>query len=143
MSRFSIGVFVLIGGLGLVAAVQSVFDPVGVFAVLAPVAGVDFSALAAKDVETAAGLSFLGRWVGTQLVGVDGITLVLALTLFRKGHPWAVRVMWYWPLMFVSHAVLYRPGTPLFYGQFVWLALSVVALLLAERSVRRLAVIAA
>lgn len=133
MSRYAFVVFVLISVAGLAMAVQCFVDPLGFFAATQAVSGVDFAALAARDAQAHEGLMFLGRWIGTVLLGSDGITLVLAVTLFRRGDDWARRVLWYWPVMFALHALLYRPGTTLFYVQFVNLALSTAALVAARR----------
>jgi hypothetical protein len=127
LSRFAFVVFVLIGAMGLVMATQSMVNPLSFFLVLNEVAGVDVAAISARDPEAAVAFAFLGRWVGTALYGVDGITLLIAVTAYRRGDRWAWWAMWYWPLMFASHALLYRTGTTLWYAQFLNLSLSLLA----------------
>jgi hypothetical protein len=137
LSRYGFVVFVLISVMGLLMAVRSLFDPLSFFTVFESAAGVDFAALA-RDPQTARGLEFVGRWIATALIGSDGITLILALTAFRRGDRWARLALWYWPLMFASHAILYVPGTPMFYGQFVNFSLATLALVAASRGTKSL-----
>lgn len=137
VGRFPVAIFVLISVAGLGASVQAMLDPVGFLGVFRDVAGADPSAIAARDPEAERALVFLGRWIATALWGSDGITLLLALSAFRTGHPAAWWAFWYWPIMFVAHAALYAPGTTLWYVQFVNLTLSVVALLVARRAMSR------
>ena len=139
VGRFPVAIFVLIAVAGLAMSAQAMLDPIGFLGVLRDVAGADPAAVAARDPETARALVFLGRWIATALWGSDGITLLLALTAFRAGNRWAWWALCYWPVMFVAHAMLYAPGTTLWYVQFVNLALSVAALAVADRAIRRAA----
>ena len=56
-------------------------------------------------------MAFTLRWTATALAGANGLTVFIACTAFRRGQRWAAVALAYWPLMFLSHLVLYRWGS--------------------------------
>lgn len=133
VGRFPVGVFVLISAAGLVMGCRAIAAPETFLAMLPAVSGIDAIAIAARDEEAASALGFLGRWVGTALLGANGITLLLALSTYRQGNRATWWAFWYWPALFASHAFMYVPGTPMWYLQFVNLGLSSAAQVVAWR----------
>lgn len=55
-------------------------------------------------------LEFVLRWIGTVLFGSNVLTMFIAVTAWRNRAKWAWIAMWYWPLMFASHYVMYGDG---------------------------------
>lgn len=82
------------------------------------------------DVADSDGAHALARWVGTVLLGSNGLTLVIAAGPLRRGVPWAWWAMWYWPAMFVSHAAIYADAVRL--PQLAWAVLTAAVLVAAR-----------
>lgn len=115
--------FVVIGALGVVMSIVATFNPAfmtGTFAEVGPPlpAGLD---------PNDPFVVFLVRWTATALVGVNAITIFIAATAFRAGARWAGVAFLYWPLMFLSHLLMYRVS-PMSAVQGVWIVLSTAAL---------------
>jgi hypothetical protein len=73
MARFSFLIFVVLACAGLAMAVQCALDPLGFFVATRSASGI-------------------GRWIGTVLLGSNGITLVLAVTACSSSTScWAAR----------------------------------------------------
>jgi hypothetical protein len=113
--------FVVIGAIGTCASIAILVDPsigLGMLAGGAP----------APPPETLDPfLAFTLRWTATAMFGGNAITILLAATAFRRGERWAAIALAYWPLMFLSHLLMYRWG-PMSFVQIAWLALSVPAI---------------
>lgn len=122
LQRHSHWLFVLIGGMGCVMSVAMLFDPTMGLRVLGGV-GPEVPVDAAAD----AFLMFAFRWTATAMFGSNVLTVLIALTAFRRGERWAGVALWYWPAMFASHLVMYRWG-PMSYVQILWLALTIPVL---------------
>jgi len=135
VGRFPVGVFVLISTAGLVMACRAMAAPETFLGMLPAVSGIDALGIASRDAEAASALGFLGRWVGTALFGANAITLVLALGAYRNGDRTAWWAFWYWPALFASHALMYVPGTPMWYVQFVNCGLATAAQIVAWRRI--------
>ena len=119
MNKYSWILFVVIGAVGLSMSIGTLFDP-----------NVLLDALSRADPSPSSGppaTAFFARWTATGLFGVNAITVIIACTSFRRGERWAGVALAYWPLMFLSHLLMYRWG-PMSFVQLGWLALSVPAL---------------
>lgn len=118
-------VFVLIGGIGVAMSIQTLIAPqtfVDMMADVGPAKAADF-----VRPDTAPFLDFLTRWMATSLIGVNGITVVVACTALRRRERWAAYAMLYWPAMFTSHFLMYETG-PMTVVQIVWFVLSLAAI---------------
>lgn len=124
MHRASWILFVVIATLGTLMGVRSLFDPRSLLAIF-DMMGVSTAVLAAPEHDALVDL--MGRWVATALLGGNVLTIVIACTALRRGERWAAWSMLYWPLMFVSHFLMYPPG-PMRTMQIAWTILSVAAL---------------
>ena len=93
-------------------------------------AGVDLPAVAARDKESNRALKFLLGFSASQILGVDGLSLLIVLIPFRHHETWAWCALLYWPIMFVWHYIHYDKKSPLSKVQIVWFVLSFSALAL-------------
>lgn len=125
--------FVVIGALGVLMSISSSIDPSIMTSTFTRVGPPLPAGLDPNDPF----IAFLVRWAATALIGVNAITIVIAATAFREGARWAGLAFLYWPLMFLSHLVMYRPG-PMSVVQVVWIALSTAALVAHFRRTRPL-----
>lgn len=119
MNRHSWILFVVIGAVGVAMSIGTMVDPnvlLGKLSELDPASPPGTPATA-----------FFARWTATALFGVNAMTVIIACTSYRSGERWAGVALLYWPLMFLSHLLMYRWG-PMSFVQLGWLALSVPAL---------------
>lgn len=122
MHKHSWLLFVVIGGIGLAMSCAFWVNPTAALETLAQV-GPPVSPAMMEDPF----LAFLVRWTVTALMGVNGLTVIIASTAFRRGERWAGFALLYWPLMFASHLWMYQWG-PMSFVQLGWLALTVPTL---------------
>lgn len=122
LERHAHWLFVIIGGMGCLVSLAMLADPTIGLGVLGGV-GPDVPPGAEDDAFTA----FVFRWTATAMFGSNVLTVLIALTAFRRGERWAGVALWYWPAMFVSHLVMYRWG-PMSYVQILWLTLTIPVL---------------
>jgi hypothetical protein len=118
--------FALVGLSGLIPGIQISIDPLSGGTFLASF-GYPIPDVILADAEALAFLSFFLRWTGLMVIGVDGLTIVVAATAFRRGERWAWWAFWYWPLVFLAHFFMYDSAFR--FAQLVWLALTALALL--------------
>jgi hypothetical protein len=124
--KYSWLVWVIVALSGLIPAVQLF---------VAPSSGLSFFAGMGHPVpesilsnpQESAFLEFLLRWIGTVLFGGNILTLFIAATAWRERARWAWIAMWYWPLMFASHYLIYSDGF-LKKAQVVWVVLTLLVL---------------
>lgn len=114
--------FVVIGAIGTFASVAMLVDPSVGLGMLTGI-GPAFPAGFAADPFAA----FLVRWVATVMLGGNVLTVAAAATAFRRGERWAGYAFLYWPAMFLSHLLLYKPG-PMSLVQVLWLSLTLPVL---------------
>jgi hypothetical protein len=124
--------FCLIGFFGMLMVIETILAPLS-FAKLVRVAtGIDFNKLSEKDTETKMGFKAFVSFTGSALLGSNGFTFVLAWMAFHNSNALAWWALWFWPVMFGWHAIIYKRGTALWYFQIIWIVLSVSALLLTK-----------
>ncbi len=123
LHRLSWGIFVVIGGLGLLASLGPLFAPSDLS--MLRLMGHDPAPLEAPEAQ--AFTVFLARWIGTTMLGGNLFTIGIAFTALRRGELWATCLMAYWPAMFLAHYLSYGPG-PMRLVQLGWLAISTAAL---------------
>jgi len=129
--KYSFLVFILIGLIGVSQAILMLVNPESGINLLAGFgyeipdslmnqpAGRDFTL-------------FLVQWIGAVLFGGDFLTLCIAVTAWRRGERWAWFAFLYWPLLFITHFSLYRPG-PHKYPPLMMLVLVVITMLANAR----------
>jgi hypothetical protein len=120
-------VFVIIGLMGLVIALPVVVDPSRGAAVFEQMDGVAMPTSIATDAAAVAYLEFVSRFAFTATVGVDLLTVLVAVFAFRHGARWAWLAFWYWPALFLTNAIAY--DAPARYVQIGMLALTAGILL--------------
>jgi hypothetical protein len=124
--KYSFIVFTLIALMGVTMAIQMMVAPGTAMSYLAdfdhPIPGVLLN-----DPDGRKFFLVLIQWIGATLLGCDFLTLVIALTAWRKGDRWAWFAFLYWPFLFIFHYSLYRPG-PHKILPLVMLTLAVVTL---------------
>lgn len=107
--KYSFIVFTLIALMGVTMAIQMMVAPGTAMSYLA-----DFDYLIPEallnDPNGRGFFLVLIQWIGATLLGGDFLTLVIALTAWRKGDRWAWFAFLYWPFLFIFHYSLYRPG---------------------------------
>lgn len=117
--------------------------PLALLIYLDPSSGVDLWARFGHDVPPAVAadaaateyVEFISHWASTGTIGFNLFGLLIAVTAFRRGERWAWLAFWYWPVLFATHFFTYESAFR--YGQLVWFAVSVVALLATYRRVWR------
>ena len=129
---FALSVFFLIAALGLVMVIQSFFDPYAAFGIFKMATGFDFTETKNKDLETGKAFKTLLSFQASALLGSNAMTLFLAWMAFHEMNRLAWLALWYWPVMFLWHFIIYKKGTSLWYVQIVWIILTATALLLTK-----------
>lgn len=129
---FGLAIFFLIAALGMVMVIQSFFNSYAAFGIFKMATGFDFTETKNKDQETGDAFKILLSFQASALLGSNAMTFFLAWMAFCDMVPLAWWALWYWPLMFFWHFIIYRRGSPLWYVQIVWIMLSVAALLLTK-----------
>ncbi len=122
MHKHSWILFAVIGSIGVLMTCLLAFNPAAGVEMLEPV-GPPVSV----GFKTDPFLLFTIRWAATALAGVNTLTVFIAATAFRRGEKWAGVALWYWPLMFASHLLMYRWG-PMSLVQIMWLTLTIPTL---------------
>lgn len=126
-------VFVIIGLMGLVLALPVWFDPSAGADVFEQLDGVTVPATIADSAEATAYVEFLYRFAFTATVGVDLLTVVVAVFAFRHAARWAWLAFCYWPALFLTNFLTYQESAR--YIQIVMLTLTVGALAASYRKV--------
>ncbi|MBK7343664.1 MAG: hypothetical protein IPJ06_11605 [Saprospiraceae bacterium] len=129
---FALCIFMLIAILGIVMVIQSFFKPFAAFGLFKMASGFDFSELKDRDNETSNAFKTLLSFQASALLGGNSMTLFLSWMAFHDSVALAWWALWYWPIMFFWHFIIYKKATPLWYVQIVWIFLSVTALLLTR-----------
>lgn len=128
MHKHTWWLFLVIASVGTVMALASSLDPSVMLEMLEQVGPPLPAGVSRSDPF----LYFLVRWTTTALLGGNVLTLFIAANAYRRHERWAGFALLYWPLMFLSHLVMYRFG-PMSFVQVAWLTLSTVALALHFR----------
>jgi anaerobic C4-dicarboxylate transporter len=124
--------FCLIGILGMLMVLETILAPLS-FAKLVRVAtGIDFNKLSERDTATRKGFKAFVSFTGSAWLGSNGFTFVLAWMAFHNSNALAWWALWFWPVMFGWHAIIYKRGTALWYFQILWIVLSVSALIVTK-----------
>lgn len=123
------GLFAFIGALGTLMSVWTFVAPEGLPDMFAMM-GADATLL--RSAEARDLVAFMSRWIATVLIGGNVLAVAIAVTALRRGERWAVLAMAYWPLMFLSHWLMYAPG-PMRTLQLAWLLVSIPALIVLWR----------
>ncbi len=72
------------------------------------------------------------QWLVTTYAAATAVFgLAIALTGFRRGERWVWLALWFWPVFFVVHGIVFFPV------DFVFAALAVVALALTRPTATR------
>ena len=107
--KYSFIVFTLIAVMGVTMAIQMMVAPGTAMSYLAdfdyPIPNVLLNDPNGREF-----FLVLIQWIGATVLGGDFLTLVIALTAWRKGDRWAWFAFLYWPFLFIFHSSLYRPG---------------------------------
>lgn len=119
-------VFVLVGLSGLIPGIQISLSPLSGAAFLASF-GHPVPEIILADAEALAFLTFFLQWTGLMVIGVNTLTVIVAVTAFRRGKRWAWWAFWYWPLLFLAHFFMYDSSFR--FTQLVWVALTTATLL--------------
>ena len=131
-NTFALCVFFLIAILGVVMVIQSFVRPFAAFGLFKIASGFDFTETKNKDNDTSNAFKTLLSFQSSALFGGNSMTLFLSWMAFHDLIALAWWALWYWPIMFLWHFIIYKKGTPLWYVQIVWIILSVTALLLTR-----------
>ena len=129
--RFGWILFVVIGSLGLVMVSQFMFFQSALPSIIGGT-GHPIPSSITSDPEASAFFSFFAAWAGTALLGANLLTVFIAATAFRRGAAWAWLAMWYWPVNFASHLLMYDEGM-LRGVQIFWLVVTVTTLALTYK----------
>lgn len=129
--RFGWILFVVIGSLGLVMVSQFMFFQSSLPSIIGG-AGHPIPSSITSNPEATAFFSFFAAWAGTALLGANLLTVFIAATAFRRGASWAWLAMWYWPVNFASHLLMYDEGM-LRGVQIFWLVVTVTILALTYK----------
>lgn len=131
-NTFALCIFFLIAILGIVMVIQSLFRPFSALGLFKIASGFDFTETRNTDNETRKAFKTLLSFQSSALFGGNSMTLFLAWMAFHDLVALAWLALWYWPVMFLWHFIIYKKGTSLWYVQIVWIILSVTALLLTR-----------
>jgi hypothetical protein len=129
---FALCVFFLIAILGIVMVIQSFLNPFAALGLFKIASGFDFTKTKNIDIETSNAFNTLLSFQSSALLGSNSMTLFLGWMAFHEFIALAWWALWYWPVMFLWHFIIYKKRTPLWYAQLVWIVLSVTALLLTK-----------
>ena len=129
---FALCVFFLIAILGIVMVIQSFLNPFAAFGLFKIASGFDFTETKNKDNETSKAFKTLLSFQSSALFGSNLMTLFLGWMAFHDFIALAWWALWYWPVMFLCHFIIYKQGTVLWSAQIVWIVLSVTALVLTK-----------
>jgi hypothetical protein len=124
--RYGWVVFVIIGIMGVVIALPVVIDPGRAPAVFEQMDGMAMPASLATDAVAMAYLAFVSRFAFTATLGVDLLTVLVAVFAFRHGARWAWFALCYWPALFLTNAITY--DAPARYVQVGMLVLTAATL---------------
>lgn len=125
---FGLSVYFLIATLGMVMVLMSLFAPLKLVSMQKKSIGLDLLQLS-SDPTAIPAFRNLGSFLGSLLLGSNALTFFLAWMAFHDHEQFAWYALWYWPVMFFWHAMIYRKGNPMWYVQWGWLVLSVTGLL--------------
>jgi hypothetical protein len=119
-------VFAAIGVMGLLVAAPVMLDPGAGAAVFEQLDGLALPAVIAGDPAAMAYAEHLYRFAFGATVGVDLLTVLVAVFAFRHGARWAWFALWYWPVLFGTNALAY--DGPARYVQLFMLMITTAAL---------------
>ena len=120
--KYSWLVFILVALTGLIPAIQLLISPMSGQTFFAGF-GHPIPESILSDANESAFVAFVMRWIGTVLLGGNALTIFIAAAAWQKGEKWAWFAMWYWPLMFATHYLMYGDGF-LKNLQIFWVALT-------------------
>ena len=124
--------FVLIAFFGMLMVLETILAPLSFIKLAKAATGFDFKPLMEKDAETKKAFRSFVSFTGSALLGSNGFTLALSWMAFHNSNALAWWTLWYWPVMFGWHLIIYKKETALWYFQIIWIVLSVTALLLTK-----------
>ena|SRR5215813_1844403 len=124
--------FCLIGILGMLMVFETILAPLSFAKLVRAATGFDLKSLVEKDKTMRTPFRSFVSFTGSALLGSNGLTFVLAWMAFHNSNALAWWALWYWPILFVWHLIIYRKGTAIWYFQILWIILSVSALVLTN-----------
>ncbi len=129
---FAMVVFSLIAAIGVAMALQQAIKPQRSFFFLRKISGFNFAPIINGDPAIQQAFRVWMSWQASALLGANVLTFFVAYMAFHDGHFAAWLALWYWPVLFLWHFVLYPKQSPFRYVQLLWLGLSVAVLLIVR-----------
>jgi hypothetical protein len=133
--RYAWIVFLLIGVMGVVIALRVVVNPSAGAGVFEQLDGIALPPAIAASAEALAYVEFLYRFAFGATLGVDLMTILIAVFAFRHGRRWAWAAFCYWPLLFLTNLMTY--DAPARYVQLFMLVITTAALSVTYRKTWR------
>ena len=129
---YAFSVFILIAIAGIAMVIQSLIKPFAPLSLFKTASGYDFTDIKNKDQATSTAFKTLLSFQSSVLLGSNSMTFFLAWMAFHEFIALAWWALWYWPVMFTWHFLIYKKATPLWYVQIVWIILSITALMVTR-----------
>ena len=130
----ALAIFLLIGTLGILMTIAEVFKPLTSLTLLTKSTGYNFQQHITAH-ENKKGFSKLTSFQASVLLGSNAMTIFLAVLAFKQSNELAWWALWYWPVMFIWHLIIYKKNTAMWYVQIAWIFLSVSSLLLTNKTI--------
>ncbi len=127
---YALVLFTIMSTLGLIMSIVITLNPAFGIKFTSSPAGIDQTALAARDQDAARALKFQLGFGASQLFCLNFLSLFIVWFAFRTQQQWAWIAMCFYPLMFVWHYLHYDKKSPAIKIQVMWFVLSVAALIL-------------